>query len=159
MQDPIRPDDSPDFEEGVLDAPVVTKQAGPAASMWLHYISPTSHLHEKQTILTTGTSGNSGCIRAQVCVSQDVLAADALILGAPGRQGGMCGEMRMFLDSLADLQSARGLQVSSLGASGRFCLLICSSSCVGCHFHSSRAGQSWRCVHECRRKAARLRGP
>ena len=67
-------------------------------------------------------------------MSQDVLDADALILGAPGRQGGMCGEMRMFLDSLADLQSARGLQVSLLGASGRFCLCICSrtfSSNVG----------------------------
>ena len=30
-----------------------------------------------------------------------------LILGAPGRQGGMCGEMRMFLDSLAPLQVER----------------------------------------------------
>ena len=38
---------------------------------------------------------------------QDVRNADVLILGAPGRQGGMCGEMRMFLDSLAPLQVER----------------------------------------------------
>lgn len=35
---------------------------------------------------------------------QDIKEADAIILGAPGRQGGMCGEMRLFLDSLAPLQ-------------------------------------------------------
>jgi multimeric flavodoxin WrbA len=35
---------------------------------------------------------------------QDIRDADAIILGAPGRQGGMCGEMRLFLDSLAPLQ-------------------------------------------------------
>lgn len=35
---------------------------------------------------------------------QDIREADAIILGAPGRQGGMCGEMRLFLDSLAPLQ-------------------------------------------------------
>lgn len=45
---------------------------------------------------------------------QDVLEADALILGAPGRQGGMCGEMRMFLDTLAELQHAKGLKVLHL---------------------------------------------
>lgn len=40
---------------------------------------------------------------------QDIRDADAIILGAPGRQGGMCGEMRLFLDSLAPLQvEARG---------------------------------------------------
>ena len=38
---------------------------------------------------------------------QDIREADAVILGAPGRQGGMCGEMRMFLDSLAPLQVER----------------------------------------------------
>lgn len=37
---------------------------------------------------------------------QDLLLADAIVLGAPGRQGGMCGEMRLFLDSLAHLQIA-----------------------------------------------------
>ena len=42
---------------------------------------------------------------------QDVLNADALVLGAPGRQGGMCGEMRMFLDTLAELQHKKGLKV------------------------------------------------
>ena len=38
---------------------------------------------------------------------QVVRDADAIILGAPGRQGGMCGEMRLFLDSLAPLQVER----------------------------------------------------
>ena len=38
---------------------------------------------------------------------QDIREADAVILGAPGRQGGMCGEMRMFLDNLAPLQVER----------------------------------------------------
>ena len=27
VKDPLRPDDSPDFDEGVLDAPVITKEA------------------------------------------------------------------------------------------------------------------------------------
>ncbi len=40
-------------------------------------------------------------------VAQDIREADAVIFGAPGRQGGMCGEMRMFLDSLAPLQVER----------------------------------------------------
>ena len=44
-------------------------------------------------------------------MQQDVLDADALIIGAPGRQGGMCGEMRMFLDTLADVQPSRSLKV------------------------------------------------
>ena len=39
--------------------------------------------------------------------AQVVRDADAIILGAPGRQGGMCGEMRLFLDSLAPLQVER----------------------------------------------------
>ena len=38
---------------------------------------------------------------------QDIREADAVIFGAPGRQGGMCGEMRLFLDSLALLQVER----------------------------------------------------
>lgn len=50
---------------------------------------------------------------------QDLRDADAIILGAPGRQGGMCGEMRLFLDALAPLQvekkgnSAGALKVHS----------------------------------------------
>lgn len=72
IKDPVRPDNSEDFDEGVLEAPIVSKQ--------------------------------------------DVIEADALILGAPGRQGGMCGEMRMFLDTLADLQHAKGLKGKVGGA-------------------------------------------
>ena len=47
-----------------------------------------------------------GVRRPAGCARQDLLAADAIVLGAPGRQGGMCGEMRLFLDSLAHLQVA-----------------------------------------------------
>jgi multimeric flavodoxin WrbA len=49
---------------------------------------------------------------------QVVREADAIILGAPGRQGGMCGEMRLFLDALAPLQVERSLasKASSPGA-------------------------------------------
>ena len=45
-------------------------------------------------------------------LSQDLLEADAIILGAPGRQGGMCGEMRLFLDTLAEFfASEKSLKV------------------------------------------------
>lgn len=64
VPDPVRGDGDPDFEEGVLDAPVATRVV--------------------------------------------VESADVLILGAPSRQGGPCGEMRLFLDSLAPLQGAEG---------------------------------------------------
>ncbi|KAK9842498.1 hypothetical protein WJX81_003063 [Elliptochloris bilobata] len=62
VRDPVKGDDHAEFDEGVLDAPVIGLQ--------------------------------------------DLLQADAVVLGAPGRQGGMCGEMRLFLDSLAHLQVA-----------------------------------------------------
>ncbi|EIE24075.1 flavo protein WrbA [Coccomyxa subellipsoidea C-169] len=47
---------------------------------------------------------DEGVLDAPVATIQDIKEADAVILGAPGRQGGMCGEMRLFLDSLAPLQ-------------------------------------------------------
>ena len=56
---------------------------------------------------------------------QDIRDADAIILGAPGRQGGMCGEMRMFLDSLALLQVER--KGNSFGA-----LKVCFPGCLPC---------------------------
>ena len=50
---------------------------------------------------------------------QDLVQADAVVLGAPGRQGGMCGEMRLFLDSLAHLQVAgKGSSIGLLKARG-----------------------------------------
>ena len=63
---------------------------------------------------------------------QDVLEADALVLGAPGRQGGMCGEMRMFLDTLADLQHAKGLKASRHYSSA----IKDWSPCVPCSLYS-----------------------
>ncbi|KAK9818362.1 hypothetical protein WJX72_011333 [[Myrmecia] bisecta] len=60
VQDPIRGDNEEHYDEGVLDAPVITLQV--------------------------------------------VREADAIIIGAPGRQGGMCGEMRLFLDGWAQFQ-------------------------------------------------------
>lgn len=44
-----------------------------------------------------------------------MLEADALIMGAPGRQGGMSSEMRFFLDSLGPLQQ-QFLSGNSYGA-------------------------------------------
>jgi NAD(P)H dehydrogenase (quinone) len=45
---------------------------------------------------------------APLATRSAVEAADVLILGAPSRQGAPCGEMRLFLDSLAPLQAAPG---------------------------------------------------
>ncbi len=52
-------------------------------------------------------AGVINILKACTSVAQDIREADAVIFGAPGRQGGMCGEMRMFLDSLAPLQVER----------------------------------------------------
>mmetsp|Transcript_64137 Transcript_64137/g.202917 ORF Transcript_64137/g.202917 Transcript_64137/m.202917 type:complete len:222 (+) Transcript_64137:272-937(+) len=46
-----------------------------------------------------------GVLDAPVIQPQDLLEADAIIIGAPGRQGGMCAEVRFFLDQLADFQT------------------------------------------------------
>ena len=95
---------------------------------------------------------------------QDVLAADALILGAPGRQGGMCGEMRMFLDSLADLQgpgTPRGLKVRcshAVNGSARKSVLI-ATPLLAVEWRHLTAGQGGQCIHQCRWEAARLWGP
>jgi len=49
-----------------------------------------------------------GVLDAPLATRSAVEAADVLILGAPSRQGAPCGEMRLFLDSLAPLQAAPG---------------------------------------------------
>lgn len=54
------------------------------------------------------TEFEEGVLDAPVATRAAVEAADVLILGAPSRQGGPCGEMRLFLDSLAPLQAAEG---------------------------------------------------
>ena len=43
---------------------------------------------------------------APVITKERLLAADCIIIGAPGRPGGMAGEVRLFLDSLTSCQSA-----------------------------------------------------
>ncbi len=45
---------------------------------------------------------------------QAILEADAIILGAPGRQGGMCGEMRLFLDTWAVHQTEQKIGFGAL---------------------------------------------
>ena len=45
---------------------------------------------------------------------QAILEADAIILGAPGRQGGMCGEMRLFLDTWAVHQTEQKVGFGAL---------------------------------------------
>ena len=67
-------------------------------------------------------------------MSQAVLDADAIILGAPGRQGGMCGEMRLFLDTWASHQTQQQMGFGALKV--RFLLQHCSSFHCGlvvCH--------------------------
>lgn len=59
-------------------------------------------------------------------VVQVILEADAIILGAPGRQGGMCGEMRLFLDTWAPHQAQQqigfgALKVCSVPHADLFC--------------------------------------
>lgn len=41
-------------------------------------------------------------------VRQVIKEANCIILGSPARQGGMCAEMRLFLDSWAQFQTMQG---------------------------------------------------
>ena len=139
---PVRGDNLPlpEYDDGVLDAPAAT----------LEVSHPLDHSVIGELLLGSrearcrGTScklsiayGMLGTYISSLSVTtvrflQDVLAADALILGAPGRQGGMCGEMRLFLDSLAHCQLQRN--GSAVGA-----LKVCESGLC-------RAGMPARCV-------------
>lgn len=47
-----------------------------------------------------------GVLDAPIASVATVEAADVIILGAPARQGGVCAEMRAFLDAWGPLQSA-----------------------------------------------------
>ena len=49
-----------------------------------------------------------GVLDAPVASPATVEGADVVILGAPARQGGVCAEMRAFLDALGPLQGAAG---------------------------------------------------
>ena len=48
---------------------------------------------------------DEGVLEARPITPAALAAADVILLGAPARQGGLCGEMRLFLDSLAPLQA------------------------------------------------------
>jgi len=71
IRDPVLGDVPDQYDEGVLDAPVVT----PAI----------------------------------------VQEADCIIIGGPGKQGGMCAECKYFLDSLAEFQTAGCLLKGKVG--------------------------------------------
>ena len=58
-------------------------------------------------------------------VLQAILEADAIIAGAPGRQGGMCGEMRLFLDTWAKHQTEQKVGFGAL----KVCLCHLSIQC------------------------------
>lgn len=55
-----------------------------------------------------------GVLDAPPITEQAILEADAIILGAPGRQGGMCGEMRLFLDTWAVHQTEQKIGFGAL---------------------------------------------
>lgn len=47
---------------------------------------------------------DAAVLAAPVVTQQHLLEADCIIIGAPGRQGGFAGEVRLFLDSMASFQ-------------------------------------------------------
>jgi NAD(P)H dehydrogenase (quinone) len=47
---------------------------------------------------------DAAVLAAPVITRERLLEADCIIIGAPGRQGGFAGEVRLFLDSLAAFQ-------------------------------------------------------
>ena len=50
-----------------------------------------------------------------VCTTDDLVSADAIIFGTPTRFGNMCGQMRQFLDSTGGIW-AKGLLVGKVGS-------------------------------------------
>lgn len=51
---------------------------------------------------------DAAVLAAPVITPEDLLGADCIIIGAPGRQGGFAGEVRLFLDSMASFQRPSG---------------------------------------------------
>lgn len=49
---------------------------------------------------------DDGVLEAPVITPDMLIDFDCILIGAPGRQGGICAECRYFLDALADFQSA-----------------------------------------------------
>lgn len=50
-----------------------------------------------------------------ICTTDDLVSADAIIFGTPTRFGNMCGQMRQFLDSTGGIW-AKGLLVGKVGS-------------------------------------------
>ncbi len=50
-----------------------------------------------------------------VCTTDDLVSADAIIFGTPTRFGNMCGQMRQFLDATGGIW-AKGLLVGKIGS-------------------------------------------
>lgn len=51
---------------------------------------------------------DAAVLAAPIVTQEHLLEADCIIIGAPGRQGGFAGEVRMFLDSMASFQRPSG---------------------------------------------------
>jgi multimeric flavodoxin WrbA len=47
---------------------------------------------------------DAAVLAAPIVTREHLLDADCIIIGAPGRQGGFAGEVRLFLDSMAVFQ-------------------------------------------------------
>jgi len=53
--------------------------------------------------------------KINICTTDDLVSADAIIFGTPTRFGNMCGQMRQFLDSTGGVW-AKGLLVGKVGS-------------------------------------------
>ena len=67
--------------------------------------------------LVLSSSYDDGVLDAPVATLDTLAAADVILLGAPARQGGVCGEMRLFLDSLAPAAEAGAARKRARAAS------------------------------------------
>ena len=59
---------------------------------------------------------DAGVLDAPVATPENVLQADCVIFGAPGKQGRMCAEMAHFFDSLAAFQTNGCLLKGKVGS-------------------------------------------
>lgn len=83
---------------------------------------------------------------------QAILEADAIIAGAPGRQGGMCGEMRLFLDTWAKHQTEQKVGFGAL----KVCIHQTSVQCSFVHTPGV-IGARHKCQHVCCGRGLQLR--
>ena len=112
---------------------------------------------------------DAAVLAAPVITPEHLLGADCIIIGAPGRQGGFAGEVRLFLDSMASFQRPLGegntskLMVRSAMLAGS-CNPVPIDFAAGPGMHrpvrtdaNVCAGQGRRSVHEHRGSGPRLR--